>query len=311
MGACLEIYGGAHRLGRAHHHLYRCQRTPGLGARARAASQILLDAIETIPQGFALFGADRRIFLCNTSFADLYRVPKETLVGLSVEEIGRRAGELMKSFGGVHVDADESWITTRLERFNAASRTPIEVEMKDGRWYINSDHPTSDGGVVFVRTDISEQKRAQERLRDSQAFNSAIVKSSLDAIVTIDESGRVLEFNPAAERIFGYSRDEALGRDVAELIVPPFLQADHQSGFGRYLTTGERQVLGRRIEIEAMRRDGSLFSAELAITEVLLHGKRVSPPICAIFPTASAWSRRCARASSASAASPRCTPFPS
>ena len=238
-------------------------------------SQILLDAIESIPQGFALFGADKRIFLCNTSFADLYKVPKETLVGLSIEEIGRRAAALMKSFGGEAVDAQETWISTRLERFKAASRTPIEVEMKDGRWYINSDHPTSDGGVVFVRTDISEQKHAQERLRDSQSFNSAIVKSALDAIVTIDEGGRVLEFNPAAERIFGFSRDEALGRDVAELIVPPFLRADHHAGFGRYLNTGERQVLGRRIEIEAMRRDGSLFSAELAITEVLLHGKRI------------------------------------
>lgn len=238
-------------------------------------SQILLDAIETIPQGFALFGADRRIFLCNTSFADLYKVPKETMVGLSVEEIGRRASALMKSFGGVPVDTQETWMSTRLERFNAPSRTPIEVEMNDGRWYINSDHPTSDGGVVFVRTDISEQKRAQERLRDSQAFNSAIVKSSLDAIVTIDDGGRVLEFNPAAERIFGYARDEALGRDVAELIVPSFLRADHHSGFARYLKSGERQVLGRRIEIEAVRRDGSPFSAELAITEVPLHGKRV------------------------------------
>jgi PAS domain S-box-containing protein len=238
-------------------------------------SQILLDAIESIPQGFALFGADKRIFLCNTTFADLYKMPKETLVGLSVEDIGRLAAPLMKSFGGVPIDAQEDWIASRLERFKAANRAPIEVEMRDGRWYLNSDHPTSDGGVVFVRTDITEQKRAQERLRDSQAFNAAIIKSSLDSIVTIDEAGRVVEFNPAAERVFGYARDEALGRDVSELIVPHFLRADHDAGFSRYLKGGERQVLGRRIEIEAMRRDGSLFSAELAITEVLLHGKRV------------------------------------
>jgi PAS domain S-box-containing protein len=97
---------------------------------------------------------------------------------------------------------------------------------------------------------------------------SHIVDSALDGIVSMDHRGRVLAFNPAAERIFGYRGQDVLGADMAELIIPPQRRDAHRGGLARYLATGKASVLGRRIEVEAMRADGTLFPAEVSITRV-------------------------------------------
>ncbi|MFN3649439.1 MAG: PAS domain S-box protein [Armatimonadota bacterium] len=113
-----------------------------------------------------------------------------------------------------------------------------------------------------------EHQRARASLARSEARKSAMLEAALDAIITIDREDRVLEFNPAAEAMFGYTREEALGQLLAELIVPPSLRAAHLAGMERYLTNGEARVLGRRIELPALRRDGSVFPVELTITRI-------------------------------------------
>jgi PAS domain S-box-containing protein len=117
-----------------------------------------------------------------------------------------------------------------------------------------------------------ELAAANEELRRSEARKDAILNSALDCIVTIDHESRITEFNPAAERTFGYRRDEVLGRHLADVIIPPSLREHHHKGFARYLATGEARVLGRRIEMTAMRADGSEFPVELAITRIPLDG---------------------------------------
>ena len=101
---------------------------------------------------------------------------------------------------------------------------------------------------------------------------AAIVDSALDCIVTIDHEGCITEFNPAAERTFGYRRDEVVGKHLADVIIPPSLREKHRQGFARYLATGEARVLGKRIEMTAVRADGSEFPVELAITRIPLDG---------------------------------------
>src|SRR5437763_383521 len=93
----------------------------------------------------------------------------------------------------------------------------------------------------------------------SEARMRAILEAALDCVVTIDEHGCVVEFNPAAERTFGYSRDDIIGLEMAELIVPPRLRDMHREGLKRYLATGQGAVLNRRIEITGMRADGTEF----------------------------------------------------
>jgi PAS domain S-box-containing protein len=97
---------------------------------------------------------------------------------------------------------------------------------------------------------------------------SAYFEAALDCVIIADASGRVVEFNPAAERTFGYTRDEALGRTMAELIVPPSLRERHITAFARFIETRHGRMLGRRLELTGMRADGSEFPVELALSQV-------------------------------------------
>src|SRR5687768_18190185 len=96
----------------------------------------------------------------------------------------------------------------------------------------------------------------------------AYLDAALDCVIMADASGCVVEFNPAAERTFGYTRDEALGRTMAELIVPPSLRERHITAFARFIETGHGSMLGRRLELTGMRADGSEFPVELALSQV-------------------------------------------
>src|SRR5438270_4606194 len=93
-----------------------------------------------------------------------------------------------------------------------------------------------------------------------------ILDTALDCIITMDADGRVLEFNPAAERVFGFSRSEAVGKELADLIIPPRMRGQHRRGLAHYLKTGEGPVIGKRIEIAGVRKDGAEILVELAIT---------------------------------------------
>ncbi|ANY85014.1 hypothetical protein BB934_43135 (plasmid) [Microvirga ossetica] len=127
---------------------------------------------------------------------------------------------------------------------------------------------------VAQRTwDAVERARVEKELRDSEALKSAIVESALDCIVTVTAASRVIEWNPAAERTFGYARDAALGQDLATLIIPPHLREQHRLGMARYLATGDGPVLGKRIELEAQRHDGSRFPIELTINAIHIAGQ--------------------------------------
>ena len=103
----------------------------------------------------------------------------------------------------------------------------------------------------------------------------SILHSALDCILTIDATGKILEFNPAAEQTFGYRRDEVLGKSMAERIIPPWLRKQHEKGLKKYIETGHSRVLNKRIEIIAMRSSGEEFPVELAITPDLIDGRQI------------------------------------
>jgi PAS domain S-box-containing protein len=114
----------------------------------------------------------------------------------------------------------------------------------------------------------AELAAANEGLWKSEARETAILNSALDCIVTIDHEGRITEFNPAAERTFGHRREDVLGAVLGDLIVPPALRERHRQGMARYLATGQGVVIGKRVEMTALRADGTEFPVELAITRI-------------------------------------------
>jgi PAS domain S-box-containing protein len=132
-----------------------------------------------------------------------------------------------------------------------------------------------DGSLVWdgLLVDLTERRAAEAALRDSEALKGAILDAALDCVVTTDHESRVVEWNRAAERTFGHARDAALGVDMTDLIVPPELRGAHRRGLARHLATGKGPVLGRRVEVEALRADGSRFPAELAVTPTSAGGR--------------------------------------
>ena len=116
---------------------------------------------------------------------------------------------------------------------------------------------------------------AQAAIDALEAHRGGILAAALDAIVSIDDRGRIIDFNPAAERIFGHRRADVIGQLMVDLLVPPELREAHRNGFRRYLETGEAVLLGRRIEITAVRSDGTEFPVELALTRVDLPGRPI------------------------------------
>jgi PAS domain S-box-containing protein len=122
---------------------------------------------------------------------------------------------------------------------------------------------------------FAAKRSALARIADSEALKAATIDNALDGLITIDEQSTIIEFNPAAERLFGIERSAALGRSMPELIIPPHMREVHRQGMRRYLRTGEPHVVGQRVEVEAIRADGQPFPIELAISEVYQAGRRL------------------------------------
>src|SRR5882724_754880 len=108
-----------------------------------------------------------------------------------------------------------------------------------------------------------------------EALSRTFLDSALDCIITMDATGRVREFNPASERVFGFTRAEAVGKELADLIIPPRLRERHRQGLAHYLKTGQGPLLGRLIEIAALRRDGTEILVALAISATEIDGSPV------------------------------------
>jgi PAS domain S-box-containing protein len=113
-----------------------------------------------------------------------------------------------------------------------------------------------------------ERRRAEELLQRSEELKSAIIDSSLDCVITMDHRGRITDFNPAAVETFGHTREEAVGAELAELIVPPELREAHRAALRRCVETGEGAILGRRLELSALRAGGEEFPVELTVTRI-------------------------------------------
>jgi PAS domain S-box-containing protein len=118
----------------------------------------------------------------------------------------------------------------------------------------------------FIGRDMTESWQAQETLRESEQLARGIIDTALDAFIQMTEDGAISDWNPQAETIFGWSRDEAVGRKLGDLIIPELQRDAHNAGLQRFLRTGHRKILGRRLELDALRRDGKEIQVELSIT---------------------------------------------
>ncbi len=117
-----------------------------------------------------------------------------------------------------------------------------------------------------LSTEIARREEAQQELQRNAERIKRIIDTANDAFISIDERGEIIEWNPQAEAMFGWGRDEVLGLNVADIIIPPAFHERHSGGLKRFLETREANVLNRRLELSALRRDDSEFPVEITIT---------------------------------------------
>ncbi len=167
------------------------------------------------------------------------------------------------------------------ESFRAAlhSRDAFEfdcrIQRRDGkvRWVWGRGKVLRDGAGTPVSIlgsirDTTDHKHAEEAARVSQERTRAIISGALDGVIVMDHEGCILEFNPAAEGIFGCSSDSVVGRALAHVIIPPRFREQHRRGLVHYLASGEGSILGQRMEVVGIRADGTEFPLELNIARM-------------------------------------------
>ena len=239
--------------------------------RRLTASELLLRLVtDQVPVMLVHCDRNQRYTFVNRTFADQFGAAPNEIAGKTVPEVlgptgyDRIKDQMAAALAGetVEFEADIPYHRTGLRRVHCTYRPEVGA---GGR---------IDGFVATI-SDITERKRGEEALRLSEARKAAILETALDCVITMDHEGNVVEFNTAAEGTFGYSRAEVVGKELAHFIIPPAHRERHRVGMAHYLATGEGPVMNRRLELPALRADGTEFPAELAITRIPTGG----PPL--------------------------------
>lgn len=229
--------------------------TGGDGARLREAEERFRLAFDNAPIGMALVGPDGRFLQVNGSLCEIVGYPAEALLAKAFQNITHPDD----------LDADLEYVRQML----AGSLRTYSMEKRylhaEGHvvWInlsVSLVRDEDDVPLYFISQieDITERKRTEERFR-------RLVETSTEAFIAMNAEGVITEWNHQAEVVFGWSRDEALGRRLVETIIPPSSREAHNDGLARYLETGEGPVLGQRLELEGRHRDGREFPVELTI----------------------------------------------
>ncbi len=213
---------------------------------------------------FLAEAGSKRLLESNAAFHGLLGYDADEVTGLTIYDF----------------DVDPPAEIDRAIRAIADHKVPIDLERRYRR---------KDGTVIDVRLtlsalsggretlcgavrDVTDHRRAEQALMESEARNAAIVGAALDCIITFDRRGKIVEFNPAAEQTFQCTRTRALGLDLVSLIVPPGLREEYGRQLVRYIATGDSAIGGRRIEGSAQRGDGTAFPAEFAFARISTDG---------------------------------------
>lgn len=188
--------------------------------KASLAQQQLADAVESIVDGIVVFDANDRMVLCNREYKRMFAEISDVLCpGVKFEEIldvPTARGTFEAPMG---MDWD-SWKASRLEKHRAASGEPFELHLPNGRWVLSREYRTEDGGVVGVRTDITELKQREQDLDALRRRYQLILDSAGDGIVGLESDGRVTFANRIAGDLVGRSPDEMVGQTFQSLAHP-------------------------------------------------------------------------------------------
>lgn len=237
---------------------------PRIDSRWRSIIQSAVDAI-------VLIDTRGRIEAFNPAAERLFGYTKAEVLGQNVSML------MPQPYRDEHDGYLERYLATGERKIIGIGRQVTGMR-RDGSTFplhLSVGEASVDGERKFtgIIHDLSERVKLEDRLRASEARWRAIVESAVDGIVVIDSHGAIEAFNPAAERLFGYTEQEMLGRNVNLLMPSPFHE-EHDQYIERYLRTGAAKIIGIGREVTAKRRDGTTFPVHLSVGEMSVNGER-------------------------------------
>lgn len=215
---------------------------------------------------------DGRIALANAALERLFGYAQNELIGQTVELL------VPDRFRHAHGGQRHAYFNQPRPRVMGGG-AELFGRRRDGREFpvevSLSPLQTAQGVLAMAAIhDITSRKQAEAALQESEARMRAIFETAVDAIITIDDHGRLERLNPAAERMFGYAEAEVAGNNVSMLMPSPHREG-HDNYLARYLQTGERNIIGKGREVAGLRKDGTVFPMDLTVTEMRLDGRRM------------------------------------
>lgn len=235
----------------------------------RESQQLLRAIIDNSAAVIYVKDLDGRYLMVNRRYEEIFRLDGAAIVGRTDHELfPKDAADAFRDMDRRVIDSDAPLIEEEVAPQPDGPRTYVSVKcpLRDLHGRVC--------GMFGISTDITDRARTEAALRASEERTRLIIDTALDAVVSMDAAGHIVGWSPQAEAIFGWTPAEAVGRSLAQTIIPPRDREAHQRGLERYLATGQAQVLNRRIEVTALHRDGHVFPIDLSITPIR-HGDGV------------------------------------
>ncbi|GAB3569886.1 hypothetical protein GCM10027578_25160 [Spirosoma luteolum] len=233
----------------------------------KSAEQVFTSLITNMQSGVLLENERRHIVYTNQVFCDLFGIPvaPDHLQGLDCSNTAEEIKGLFR-----HPDVFVSDIARILREKKLV--TGEVIEMANGtvlqRDYIPIYIDEGYRGHLWSYTDITERKRSQDAIEQSELKNRLIMNGALDAIITIDLAGHITFWNPQAEKVFGWEAQAVLGQPLSDIIIPPEHRRHHDEGMKRYVENRHGPVLNKQMELPAINRAGDTFPIELYIIPI-------------------------------------------
>ncbi|MEI6061614.1 MAG: PAS domain S-box protein [Bacteroidota bacterium] len=224
---------------------------------------MLAHALRSTSECVCITDMSDKILFVNTAFLKTYQYEESELIGnyINIVRSGNNPREVTDAI--LPATLNGGWQGEILNQRKDGSEFPIHISTS-----VIRDYNGVPVALIGVTTDITQRKRVEKALSESEARMRSITDSAQDAILMMDSKGQVSYWNPSAERIFGYTRQEALGKDLHSFIVPERYYKAHQVAFPNFLLSGCGSAIGKTLDLEARRKDGTEIFVQLSLSSI-------------------------------------------
>jgi len=238
---------------------------------AARGRDLLRSFVEHTPAAVAMLDRDFRYLAVSQRWLQDYRLGNQNLIGKHHYDTFPKIRRLPE-WQAIH----QRCLAGAVERCDEDHLIREDGSEDWLRWEVRPWHDVTGeiGGIIMFTEVVTERKRAEVALRESETRTRSIIETALDAVISIDERGLIIDWNSQAEIMFGYSAQEALGLPLDETIIPARYRGAHAHGMNRILQSGPDAAVKRRFEFSALHRNGQEFPVEFAIASTQINGQR-------------------------------------